>query len=67
MLDDHLLPFDGVNDWEKDARLMRESGYKGNICGELKREDPRYADLSDKEFCALAFERLKKFADMVDE
>lgn len=67
MCDDHLLPFDGVNDWEKDARLMRESGYKSNICGELKRQDPRYADMSDAAFCAEAYKRLKKFADMIDE
>ena len=66
MFDDHYLPFDGVNDWERDARLIKESGYKGNICGEIKRTDPRYADLSDQEFCKIAYERLKKFVDMCD-
>lgn len=66
MYDDHLLPFDGVNDWQRDAKLLRESGYTGNICGELKRTDPRYADMSDREFCAEAYKRLKKFADMCE-
>ncbi len=64
--DDHLLPFDGINDWERDAALIRQCGYKGNICGELKRESPLYEHLSDEEFCKLAYERMKKFVDMCD-
>ena len=64
--DDHLLPFDGVNDWEKKARLLKEAGYKGNYCGELKRTADLYKDMTDKEFCALAYERLKKFKDMCE-
>ncbi len=62
--DDHLLPFDGANNWEKKARLLKEAGYTGNFCGELKRTDERYKDMTDKEFCAEAYARLAKFRDM---
>ena len=67
MKDDHLLPFDGVNDWQRDARLIRESGYEGAICGELQRDDARYVHMSDKDFCTEAYQRLKKFVDMIDQ
>lgn len=67
MKDDHMLPFDGVRDWEQTASLLRKSNYSGNICGELQRDAARYADIEDKDFIALAYERLKKFADMTEE
>lgn len=67
MKDDHMLPFDGVRDWKQTASLLRKSGYSGNICGELQRDAARYADIEDKDFIALAYERLKKFADMMED
>ena len=67
MKDDHMLPFDGVRDWKQTAALLRKSGYSGNICGELQRDAARYADIEDKDFIALAYERLKKFADMMED
>ncbi len=65
--DDHLLPFDGANDWGRDAVLLARSGYKGTLCCELKRDATKYVGMTDEEFCKEAYARMVKFAAMCQE
>ena len=64
--DDHLLPFDGVCDWEKKARLMRASGYTGSLTMELARGSSKYAHMTDSEYAREAYQRIQKFASMCE-
>ena len=72
--DAHLMPFDGIADWNGIAARLKAAGYKGDITLELtsankpdRHTHDRYAHLDCKGFAALALEKAKKFkALMVD-
>ena len=68
MDDLHLLPFDGVADWEKIASRLRSANYCGDFTYEVKlegrvgrHEHDAYRAMSFKEYAQLAFERAKRF------
>lgn len=64
--DDHLLPFDGVCDWEKKASLIKASGYTGALTLELNEHRPEYAHMSKAEYIQEAYNRIQQFAEMCE-
>lgn len=72
-LDDaHLLPFDGVGDWQGVADRLSAVGYDGILMSELttKSKPGRnthdiYADLSCRDYVFLAYERMARFAELM--
>ena len=69
-LDDlHLLPFDGIRNWDETARELDECGYKGILTFELNRiskpgrhENDIYGKMEIEEFFAEAYKRACRFA-----
>ena len=71
--DSHVLPFDGVADWQGIADRLNAAGYKGDLTFELtcknkpeRHTHDKYADLDFRGFAALALERAKRFREMID-
>ncbi|MBO5221234.1 MAG: sugar phosphate isomerase/epimerase [Clostridia bacterium] len=70
-LDDaHLLPFDGIADWDGIAKRMKAVGYDGFLTLELTTQSKpnrtthdRYASLSPLEFLTLAHDKALQFAE----
>ena len=70
--DSHLLPFDGVGDWNGIAARLKKANYAGDFTFELtsKNKPERnthdiYADLDYTAFATLAFEKAKKFRELM--
>ena len=70
--DSHLLPFDGIADWNGIAARLKKANYNGDFTFELtsKSKPERnthdiYANLDYKGFATLAFEKAKKFKDLM--
>ena len=71
--DSHLLPFDGVGDWNGIADRLRKADFKNHLTFELtSRSKPErnthaiYAHLDMEGFAALALEKAKKFREMLE-
>lgn len=72
-LDDaHMMPFDGVTDWQTVADRLKKHGYKGELTFELTRNSKPgkttheiYAALGELEFLTLAHEKAEKFRRMM--
>lgn len=69
--DSHLLPFDGIADWNKIAQQLRESGFKGPFTFELicknrpnRHVSDRYERMSFSEFICEAYEKADKFRNL---
>ena len=73
-LDDaHLMPFDGVADWQGIADRLAAVNYKGELTFELTRKNKpgrtvndRYAELDLEGFLAAALERARRFRGMLE-
>ncbi len=73
-LDDaHLLPFDGIQNWEKLTKQFKEVGYSGPLTLELtKNSKPGrncndiYKNMSTREYVFEAAKRINKIAEMVE-
>ena len=70
--DSHLLPFDGVGDWQGIADRLNKAGYKGDLTFELtSRSKPErnthdiYASLDFNGFASLALEKAKRFRELI--
>ena len=70
--DSHLLPFDGIADWNGIAARLKKAGYKGDFTFELtSRNKPErnthdiYNGLDFTAFATLAFEKAKKFKEIM--
>ena len=64
--DQHMLPFDGVLDWDWVARKIVHSGYTGPLTFEYSsRTARRHADKPYEVFLQTAMDRAKRFRDMV--
>lgn len=70
--DSHLLPFDGVADWNGIAERLKRANYQGELTFELTRNNKPernthaiYDGLDFTGFVALAFERAKKFKELM--
>ncbi len=74
-LDDaHLLPFDGVSDWERNAARLKATCYHGPLVFEISQENmpgrhanDRYEVLSYAEYLALALSHARRFAALMEE
>ena len=71
--DSHLLPFDGVGDWNGIAERLRKAGYKNHLTFELTRNSKPernthdiYAHLDLEGFSSLALEKAKKFKNILE-
>ncbi len=69
--DSHLLPFDGIRDWEKTALSLRRCGYSGMLTFELnpKSKPGRHANdiyscLDYEQYIGKAFERADRFREL---
>lgn len=72
--DAHLMPFDGIADWNKIAQRLKAAGYNGDLTFELTRTNKpdrhthdRYAELDFAGFCALALNKAKQFKEIMDK
>ena len=61
-IDFHLVPFDGKMDYQKIMNKMDEYGYRGALV--LETGSSKRPDLTNEEFIALCYERVKRIADM---
>ena len=64
--DEHLLPFDGVVDFNRFAEHIRNSGYTGSLMLEVFNLIHRYDDLSAEQFLEKAADTAKRLVCMVD-
>ena len=66
--DMHLLPFDGILDWNWFASTLRNAGYEGTLNLELAaRGKESYRSCTYPEFVAEAYKRIVKFRAMVEQ
>ena len=70
--DSHLLPFDGVGNWDGIAARLKKANYTGDLTFELtvlnkpeRNTHDIYAGLDFEAYTALALERAKKFKSMM--
>jgi sugar phosphate isomerase/epimerase len=71
--DSHLLPFDGVGDWQNIAQRIADSGFNGTLSFEVisKGRPERdthsiYRKLSDQEYVNEAYRKALQFRDMLE-
>ncbi len=71
--DAHLLPFDGIQNWDKLTKQFKQIGYQGPLTLELtKASKPGrtandiYKNMSTEEYVFEAASRIKKIAEMVE-
>lgn len=71
--DAHLLPFDGIADWNKVADRINNCGYGGTLSFEViskgrptRTENDIYKNLTPQEYVGLAYERAVKFRDVLN-
>jgi sugar phosphate isomerase/epimerase len=64
--DDHLLPFDGVVNFDRFAKHIQNSGYQGSLTLEVNKANPLYAHMTDDEYLCKCAEVIKKIAHKVD-
>lgn len=72
--DAHLLPFDGIADWQRIARQIRESGYNGTLSYEvISKGRPQrdthgiYKELSAQEYVDLAYKKAMQFQGLLTD
>lgn len=64
--DIHLLPFDGVLDWEWFASQLKKYHYQGPVTLEVSDQSlPEYRSMSTREYLAAAYERGCRIRDML--
>lgn len=70
--DAHLLPFDGIADWNNIAKRINNCGYKGTLYFEViskgrpsRTENDIYKSLTPQEYVNLAYERAVKFRELL--
>ena len=74
-LDDlHLLPFDGIKDWDAAAKRIADSGYEGPLTFELSKvskpgrlDNLKYEKLSFEEYVTEAYARACRVAALVQK
>ncbi len=64
--DIHLLPFDGVLDWEWFASQLKKYHYNGPVTLEVSDQGlPEYRAMSTREYLAAAYERGRRIREML--
>lgn len=68
----HLLPFDGIHDWQNVAKRLVDCGFDGNLCFELstvskpgRHDNDKYAAMPIESYIAEAYNRACKVASLV--
>ena len=68
----HLLPFDGIADWQENARKIKQSGFDGPLTFELstvskpdRHENDVYGRMSVEDYLAAAYARACRVAALV--
>ena len=63
-----MLPFDGSFDYDRFARQINESGYKGTLMLEVMKGHSKgfYDAISNEEYMQKAADAIKKLRSMVD-
>ena len=61
--DQHLLPFDGTYDFKDMMDRIKKYGYEGALTLEVAKNEP-YLDMSDEDWLAMCYERIKKISEM---
>ncbi len=71
--DSHMMPFDGVADWNGIANRIKKTPFSGPLTFELisknrpdRHTHDRYADLGADGYLSLALEKAKKFRDIFE-
>ena len=64
----HMLPFDGKFDFDRFARQINESGYKGSLMLEIMKNHSKgfYDGITEDEYLERAAKAIKKLRTMVD-
>lgn len=72
--DSHLLPFDGIADWEGIAARLHGCGFDSTLTFETcssskpgRTANDRYAELTFEEYLAAAYERAVRFRDIFEK
>lgn len=67
----HLLPFDGIHDWNSVAQRLADCGFNGNLCFELtikskpgRHENDKYAAMPIENYIAEAYARACRVATL---
>lgn len=70
----HLLPFDGIHDWQNVAKRLADCGFDGNLCFELsivskpgRHDNDKYAAMPIESYIAEAYNRACRIAAMIIE
>ena len=70
----HLLPFDGIGDWEYNAKRIAKTGFLGALTFELNKtskpnrhENDKYMKMPVEEYVAECYVRACRFAKMVEK
>lgn len=70
--DSHMLPFDGIADWNGIADRLKKAGYKGMLTFELTMKNKpdrhthdQYEQMSYAKFVAVAYERARRFGELI--
>lgn len=68
----HLLPFDGIHDWNEVAQRLVKCGYDGNLCFELstmskpgRHDNDKYAAMPIENYIAEAYNRACRVAALM--
>ena len=64
--DDHLIPFEGAVDFDRFARQIRESGYRGSLMLEVCGSKKKYPELTVEEYLTRSADAVKRLRSMVD-
>ncbi len=66
--DMHMLPFDGIIDWDKTAKEIADSGKDVTLMLEVKPDNhPLYKDMFVKAYYTVAAERIRKLGNLVEQ
>lgn len=68
----HLLPFDGIHDWQSVAKRLADCGFNGNLCFELnttskpnRHDNDKYAAMPIESYIAEAYNRACRVASLL--
>ncbi len=69
----HLLPFDGIADWEYNTKRLKKTGFDGPLTFELntkskpdRHENDIYSEMPIEEYIKESFNRAKRIAKMME-
>ena len=64
--DQHLIPFDGKNDYERAARHIANSSFDGTLTLEIFKKDAMYSQTDTESFYTKAYDAIVRFRKMCE-